>query len=121
MNSKQIIVKFSKYLFPYWRQVLITLVAIIITNVALLASPYILKIIIDDVLVSKNYEALVSILFVLMGLNVLRIVMSFISDYYYYTWVNNHIMLDIRKDLFSHLIKLRMAFYYETSSSEIVY
>ncbi len=120
MDSKKIIFKFLKYLVPYWKQELITLIAIIITNIALLASPYILKIIIDDVLISKNYEALISILLVLLGLNVLRITMSFFSDYYY-TWVNNHVMLDIRKDLFSHLIQLPMAFYYETSSSDIVY
>jgi ABC-type bacteriocin/lantibiotic exporter with double-glycine peptidase domain len=63
-------------------------------SLAGLASPYILKLIIDKAFLSKDYDYLIRILAILFGINILRIAINFTSSYLY-TWVSNHIMKDM--------------------------
>ena len=53
----------------------------ILTSSGTLVSPYILKIIIDDIIPAKEYEYLVSILVFLAGVNIIRFLAGFYSDY----------------------------------------
>jgi len=92
----------------------------IIGSVAGLASPYILKLIIDKVFPSKDYAFLLQILGILLGVNILRIVINFTSTYLY-TWVSNHIMKDMRLELFSHFIRLPMSFFDKNKTGDILH
>jgi ABC-type multidrug transport system fused ATPase/permease subunit len=92
----------------------------IIGSVAGLASPYILKLIIDKVFPSKDYAFLLQILGILLGINILRIAINFTSTYLY-TWVSNHIMKDMRLELFSHFIRLPMSFFDKNKTGDILH
>jgi ABC-type multidrug transport system fused ATPase/permease subunit len=92
----------------------------ILTSAGSLASPYILKIIIDKVFPSGDFQYLLEVLAILVGINVVRIVISFWSDNLY-EWVSNHIVLDLRKDLFNHLIHLPMSFFDRNKTGDLIH
>jgi ABC-type multidrug transport system fused ATPase/permease subunit len=89
-------------------------------SVASLASPYILKIIIDKVFPSRNFHLLIEVLLILVSINIVRIIISFCSDYLF-EWVSNHIMLDMRKDLFNHMIRLPMSFFDKNKTGDMIH
>ena len=108
------------YLKPYWFKESVLFVLMLLGSLAGLASPYILKLIIDKVFPSKDYEYLIQILAVLFGINILRIAINFTSSYLY-TWVSNHIMKDMRLELFSHFIRLPMSFFDKNKTGDILH
>ncbi|MDR0573391.1 MAG: ABC transporter ATP-binding protein/permease [Tannerella sp.] len=116
----QLFLKFVRYLKPYWGKELILLILMILTSVASLASPYILKIIIDTVFPSHNYSLLIQILLILLGINVFRLVISYSSDYLF-TWIGNHVTRDIRMDLFRRLMQLPLSFFNKNKAGDLVH
>ena len=115
-----VISRFARYLKPYIGKELILLLLMILANAASLVSPYILKIIIDKVFPSKDYSLLVELLLILLAINMVRLVISFISDYLY-TWVSNNIVNDIRIDLYYHLIHLPLSYYDKNKTGDTLH
>ena len=119
-KQRHVFYHFLKFLKPYWVHQSIVFVLMILGTVSSLAFPYIMKIIIDDVFPNKDYELLIFILLLLLGVTVGNIIISFCSNYLF-AWINNRIMLDIRSHLFDHLIQLPLSFYDRNKSGDVVY
>ena len=119
-NQRQVFYHFLKFLKPYWVHQSIVFVLMILGTVSSLAFPYIMKIVIDDVFPNEDYELLIFILLLLLGITVGNIIIGFCSNYLF-VWINNRIMLDIRSHLFDHLIQLPLSFYDRNKSGDVVY
>ena len=119
-KQRHVFYHFLKFLKPYWIYQSIVFVLMIIGTISSLAFPYIMKIIIDDVFPNKDYELLIWILLLLLGITVGNIIIGFCSNYLF-AWINNRIMLDIRSHLFDHLIQLPLSFYDRNKSGDVVY
>ena len=120
MQSITLLRNFIKYIKPYRFKEIILLILMVLTSAGSLASPYILKIIIDKVFPSGDFQYLIEILAILVGINIVRITISYWSDYLY-EWVSNHIVLDLRKDLFNHLIHLPMSFFDKNKTGDLIH
>ncbi len=120
VNKEMIFFRFVRFLKPYWFQEAIIFILMILGTVSSLTFPYIIKIIIDDVFPNKDYRLLVLMISLFLGINILNIIISFISDYLY-NWVSNHIVLDMRRDLFNHLLNLPLSFYQENKVGDIIH
>jgi ABC-type bacteriocin/lantibiotic exporter with double-glycine peptidase domain len=118
--SQTVGIKFLKYLKPYWLQESLLLLLLLVANALALASPYALKLIIDDVFPNHNYQLLLSILGGLIAIYVIRILSAIWSDYLF-AKVSNRVMLEIRMDVFSHVTKLPITFFGTTRYSDIVH
>jgi ABC-type multidrug transport system fused ATPase/permease subunit len=112
--------RFVKYLKPHWKKEVIMLLLLVLASITSLASPYILKVIIDKVFPSKDFHFLIEILFILFFINIARILISFYSDYLF-EWVSNHVMLNMRKDLFNHMIRLPMNFFDKNKTGDMIH
>ena len=119
-KQRHVFYHFLKFLKPYWVHESIVFVLMILGTVSSLAFPYIMKIIIDDVFPNKDYELLIFILLLLLGITAGNIIISFCSNYLF-AWIKNRVMLDIRSHLFDHLIQLPLSFYDRNKSGDIVY
>ena len=119
-KQRHVFYHFLKFLKPYWVHESVVFVLMILGTVSSLAFPYIMKIIIDDVFPNKDYELLIFILLLLLGITVGNIIISFCSNYLF-TWIKSRVMLDIRSHLFNHLIQLPLSFYDRNKSGDIVY
>ena len=119
-KQRHVFYHFLKFLRPYWIHESVVFVLMILGTISSLAFPYIMKIIIDDVFPNKDYELLIFILLLLLGITVGNIIISFCSNYLF-SWIKNRVMLDIRSHLFDHLIQLPLSFYDRNKSGDIVY
>jgi ATP-binding cassette subfamily B protein len=98
------------YLRPYWRQVLLALVAILAGAAGQLAQPYIIKTAIDQHIATGRLEGLdrLAILFLII------LAASFVAEYLQ-TWTmqltGQRIMFDLRMAIYRHLQRLDLQYY----------
>lgn len=118
--SKHVYFWFIKYIRAYWDKELLLFLLIVISSVGSLTSPYILKIIIDDVFPNKDYGLLMTLLASLIVIYVVRIVATYFFDYLF-TWLSTRVVADIRKDLFRHLLHMPLLFFDKNKVGEIVH
>src|SRR5204863_8705861 len=98
------------YLWPYWKQVLLALVAIVAGASASLAQPYLIKIAIDRYIAAGALGGLNTL--ALTSLAVLTV--GFAAEYTQ-TWTmqltGQRIMFDLRMAVYSHLQRLDLRYY----------
>src|SRR2546423_3069423 len=98
------------YLWPYWRQVAVALVAIVAGAAAQLAQPYLIKTAIDRFIAAgrlAGLDRLAALYFVIL-------VGAFVAEYVQ-TWTmqmtGQRIMFDLRMAIYGHLQKLDLRYY----------
>lgn len=107
------------YLKPYWWIELEILVCMMIGVALTLIDPLVIKALIDNVFVERNYGLLNVIMIALIGLYAVRGLFTVITAYVY-NFAGQRIIFDIRSQLFQHLEKLHMGFYAKTKTGEIL-
>lgn len=111
---------FLSFMKAHIRLQAVMLILMIISSVCSLASPYVLKIIIDDIFPHKTYSYLVNTLCILVLIYIVRIGINILSDIAY-TKVSKDIISDIRVDVFSKILKKNLNFFRDNKSGEIVF
>src|SRR5438552_12552143 len=102
--------RLAHYLWPYWRQVALSFVAIIVGAAAQLAQPYLMKVAIDRYIATGQLaplDRLAALYFVIL-------IVAFGADYLQ-TWTmqltGQKLMYDIRMELYAHLQRLDLKYY----------
>lgn len=92
----------------------------VLGSVGSLATPYVLKIIIDDIFPSGNFKDLIHILLGLLGIYILRIFFAMLSQILNST-VSQKIVSDIRKDMLSNILDKPIGFFKHAKHGDIIY
>ncbi|MGG7151113.1 ABC transporter ATP-binding protein [Clostridium neonatale] len=98
------------YVKPYKKEMVITLIVMLVSSIASLMGPYLVKIAMDENIPSKDMRGLVLICIIF----VTTIVISSICMKYKIktmTFVGQSVVRNIRSDLFNHLQKLPFSYY----------
>jgi ATP-binding cassette, subfamily B, multidrug efflux pump len=98
------------YVKPYKRQILFTVLIMLIASITNLIGPFLIKQAIDDKIPNKDIKGLL----VLAGIYLVSLVMTGICMKYrirMMSQIGQNVILNIRKDLFTHLQKLSFSFY----------
>ena len=107
------------YLLPYWKQLVIVLVCIVISSVLGLLPSVLTGKIIDDGLIGQNLKLLliliVASLAVSLGSNLIQVAESYLNN-----WIAQHITFDIRNKMYSHLQKMSQGFFTSNNQGDIV-
>lgn len=107
------------YLLPYKFRIIIAIVALTFSALLSLVFPAVIGQVVDSVLRDGNIQLLDSITVALLGVFLLRSVTSLIETYNL-NYVGERIVVDIRKQLYSHLQQLSLKFYTERRVGEII-
>ena len=98
------------YLWPYWRQVAVAFVAILIGSAAALAQPYLVKQAIDEHVATRQLEGLDRLAVLYAG-----ILLAAFAAEYVQTWTmqmtGQRIMFDLRMAVYGHLQRLDLKYY----------
>ena len=108
-----------RYVFPYWRRLLIVLGLSLVSTLLALAIPYLTKDLIDRALVGRDMGDLVR----LVGLFSVATILSFalnVASGLVYTRVSADILFDMRLEVYRHLQRLSPRFYARTRLGDIV-
>lgn len=109
----------QKFILPYWSLVFIALVCFIISSVAGLAVPLIIKFLIDDALVHDDTQYLHLIIIGIIGLYLLRGIFSYIHGKTI-AKAGNKMVAQMRESLFERLQKMDYGYFVNTSTGEII-
>ena len=120
MIFKEFVMRFARYIKPYWWQSSIVFAFMVLTTVSSLAFPYILMILIDEALPDEDYYLLGILLATLFGIIALNIISAFIVNYLY-RWVGNRVVFEMRSELFGHLLHLPLSFFKRNKTGDIAH
>ncbi len=98
------------YLWPYWRAVVVALLAIISNSVLQLAPPYLTKVVIDDYIPAGDLSGLAQLAVVYLAVLAGSFALEF-SQTWLMQLTGQRIMYDLRMQLYAHLQRLDLRFY----------
>ncbi len=107
------------YVIPYWRKLVLVLLISLSSTLLGLAQPYIAKLLIDEALLRRNAQALLTVAGLMVVLTVLGFVFSILASYRYVS-VSAEVLFDMRLAVYEHLQRLSPRFYTRTKLGEIV-
>ncbi|MEM2929154.1 MAG: ABC transporter ATP-binding protein, partial [Nitrososphaerota archaeon] len=94
----------------YWTETILATICMPLLSLLSLPTPYLMKYIVDDVIVRKNLALLNLIILAIVGIQIIRLIFSFLTNYLF-SVLNQEILTNIKKDLFSKLLRLPLSFY----------
>jgi ATP-binding cassette subfamily B protein len=110
--------RIAAFFRPYKAQVAVVLVAILGTSLLGLVNPYLLKLLIDDVIVGRHYDRL-NLLVGLMVVIPIGSGLIGLGQTYLNNVIGQNVMQDLRAALYSHLQRMPLRFFTETRTGEI--
>ena len=99
---REVFRRFWPYARPYRRLLWVTLLFVVLTPAVEAALIWMFKLVVDEVLVPRDFGPFWWIALAYVGLNVLDGLLGF-ADEYFSTWVGERFLLDLRTRMFAHL------------------
>jgi len=104
---------------PYWRRFILALLCMVFTGGLSAAMLWLIKDMVDKVLLNKNIFLLNLIPFLIIGVFLLQGVFNYGQRYLMY-WIGQKVVFDIRNKLYSHLQRLSLSFFSHKPVGEII-
>jgi ATP-binding cassette, subfamily B, multidrug efflux pump len=99
-----------KYLRPYWRVVVVSIVLLLVVSALQLVGPYLTKVAIDTYIGTGDIDGLSRIALLFLGVLLLQLAVSFFQTYLMH-WTGQRIMHDLRVQIFRHIQHLHTGFF----------
>lgn len=117
--TKGMLKRIFSYLKPYWKQMTIVMIAIVISSVLNLMPSVLTGKIIDEGLIGRSMSKLV--LFIVLSLSVtLGANLIGVLESYMNTWIAQHITYDMRNKMYRHLQKMSQRFFTSNNQGDII-
>lgn len=111
--------KITQYLRPYRWQIVGALVALLFTSTAVLGMGGALKYLIDEG-ITKGDVHLLNRSFAILVAVTLCLALATYARYYLVSYVGEHVVADIRRDVFAHVVRMHTAFFESTRTGELL-
>ncbi len=108
-----------QFLRPYYGQILISLVFMIIVTSASVSGPYFVKLAIDEGIAKNDLVALRNVALIYFGVSLIQVVTN-IARVRLMSRVGQHVLYDVRMQMFNHLQKLSLSFYNRYSVGRVI-
>ncbi|MBO7354424.1 MAG: ABC transporter ATP-binding protein, partial [Lachnospiraceae bacterium] len=117
--TKDLLKRVFSYLAPYWKQLLLVLLAIALSSILNLMPAILTGKIIDEGLIGQNLRLLiiyiVALLLTNLGANLIGVLESYIN-----TWIAQHITFDMRNQMYGHLQSMSQRFFTSNNQGDII-
>ena len=110
--------RITAFFGPYKAQVGVVLVAILATSLIGLVNPYLLKLLIDDVIVGRRYDRLNFYVGLMIVLPIVSGLIG-VGQSYLNSIIGQSVMQDLRNALYRHLQRMPLRFFTATRTGEI--
>ncbi|NMB25853.1 MAG: ABC transporter ATP-binding protein [Firmicutes bacterium] len=110
LQKRKLIRRVFQYLKPYWIVAMVSTLLLIVNGALSMVQPYLTGKLVDEVLIQKDLAGL-KLMVVFLGLAHLANALISGTRTYLIAWLGQHIVRDMRSDLFGHLQHLGMEFY----------
>lgn len=117
--TKELMLRILSYLKPYWKQLVVVLIAIILSSVLAIYPSILTGKIIDEGLIGRDMNKLtyyiVLSLAVMLGANLIGVLESYVN-----TWIAQHITFDMRNQMYAHLQQMSQRFFTSNPQGDII-
>ncbi|HEX9092229.1 MAG TPA: ABC transporter transmembrane domain-containing protein, partial [Anaerolineales bacterium] len=115
----QSLLRLRVYLRPYWRQVLLSLVLLLVLTGLSLVIPEIIREVIDVGLKQADVGVLVELALILLGIGVLNSILTYFQRYLS-EWIASHIGYDLRNRLYDHIQHLSFSYHDHAQTGQLI-
>jgi subfamily B ATP-binding cassette protein MsbA len=119
MNSKDLYLRLLKYVFPYRKAFLFSLLGTVAFAATEPAMPALMKPLLDETFVAKSVDTVTRLPLLLILLFIVRGIASFVSGYGM-KWVATRVVMDLRREMFNRLQTLPIHYFDNNSSGNII-
>lgn len=117
--TRGLVLRITTYLKPYWKQMLMVVVAILISSVLSILPSVLAGRMIDEGLIGRDLNMLVRLLLislaVTLGANLIGVLESYLN-----TWIGQHITFDMRNSMYRHLQSMPHQFFTTNNQGDII-
>ena len=107
------------YLTPYWKQMLLVILAIFVSSTFKLMPSVLTGRIIDEGLIGRDMNALIRLILlslaVTLGANLIGVLESYLNS-----WIAQHITYDMRNSMYRHLQEMSQRFFTTNNQGDII-
>lgn len=107
------------YLLPYWKQMAIVLVCILISSALTLLPSVLTGRIIDEGLIGQDLKKLITLILISLGVtlggNLIKVAESYLNN-----WIAQHITYDMRNKMYRHLQRMSQNFFTSNNQGDII-
>ncbi len=107
------------YLRPYWRRMGLAILALAVASAMNLTFPLVIVQLLDSVLQQRDLSQLNLLTLALVGIFMVQALFSFFQSYSL-NFIGEHILVDLRADLYRHLQTLSLDFYANRRVGELI-
>ena len=115
----KVISKFSKYIFPEKKSLVLCMILSVITTAMALVPPYVTKELVDNVIPQNNMNGLIKIIILLVGVYIVQYAVNGVRSYML-RLTGNRIIMSIKKDIYAKAQYLPMSFYDKISTGSVI-
>lgn len=107
------------YLLPYWKQLAVVLLCIIVSSIFGLLPSVLTGRIIDEGLIGQNMKMLVILILASLGVSLASNLIG-VGESYLNSWISQHITFDLRNKMYGHLQKMSQGFFTSNNQGDII-
>ncbi len=111
--------KLLRFVKPYNITFYGVMISAIVISLLSTLTPYLLKIVVDDYILLKNYQGMQMILAAMLGVLFLEVSFMFLFAYYA-NWLGQKVIKDLRVEVFEKIIKFKMSFFDKNAVGRLV-
>jgi subfamily B ATP-binding cassette protein MsbA len=112
--------RIALYARPFWKLAVLVMVLSITLSMLALVEPYLIKILIDNVLLPRNFFLLWVVLGLFLAVELASTAVG-ITFTYYQSSLEQNFILQLQKSLFKHLEELDMAFHHRSRVGDLLF
>ena len=117
--TRELLLRIFSYLKPYWKQMLLVLLLILVSSVFGILPSILTGKIIDVGLIGRNLRMLIILILASLLVTFLSNLIG-VAESYLNTWIAQHITLDMRNSMFRHLQKMSQRFFTSNNQGDII-
>ena len=107
------------YLIPYWKQLVLVMVCLIVSSAFSILPSILTGKIIDEGLIGRSLNRLVFYILLSLGVTFASSLIGVLQSYVN-TWIAQHITYDMRNNMFRHLQKMSQQFFTTNNQGDII-
>ena len=112
-------VKLMQFVKPYNKSFYLVIFFAVILSVITTVTPYLLKVVVDDYIIPKDYSGMTLIILLMIIALTVEVLFMFCFTYYS-NWLGLKVIKDIRVKIFDKIINLKMSFFDKNSVERLV-
>ena len=112
-------VKLMQFVKPYNKRFYLVMFFAVILSVITTVTPYLLKVVVDDYIIPKDYSGMTLIILLMIIALTVEVLFMFCFTYYS-NWLGLKVIKDIRVKIFDKIINLKMSFFDKNSVGRLV-